>query len=272
MRARYFAILMACFSLPACGAVVPEIQENRAAPGDAYTMVQAITQSVKCELATALRDVWTDPYLHAQHTIDFLSQWGVQITLTLTIDEKSSIGPNLVWMPPSPAAAIFGLGLGGAASADATRKDTLSFYYLVPTLLTMSPCKGGPQGNDNSLLVQSDLKIEEWLRTYISPVGTSVINAPTSNSGVLKDNALSHDIKFDVVTSGNLTPGWKLTRVTVNNSPPFLSASRDRTHDLSIIMGPGDKTGLTGNAALTAYEAQQIDSAIATGFRSALTP
>lgn len=191
------------------------------------------------------------------------------MTLTLTIDEKSSLGPTVTWMPPSPVSAVFTLGGGLGAAADATRTDKMSFYYLVPTLLNEPYCQTGvAQGDDTSLLVRSDLKLREWLQDYISAIGTREGMAPVTTNGALKDTVLSHDIKFDITTSGNITPSWKLTRVTANPTGPLFSTSRDRTHDLTITMGPGDKTGFTGTAAPTASAAIQIGNAVAASIQS----
>jgi hypothetical protein len=266
---RWVVPISASLLVGGCGLYVPEIQENPFSPGDGQLMVQAIVQSVRCEMIDALKDVWKADHDNAkkykQRPVSiFLLQWGAQMTLTLTLDEKSSVAPTVNWMPPSPASAVFALGAGVGAAADATRTDKLSFYYLIPTLLSQPYCtRGIQQGNENSLLVRSDLKLEEWLADYIGTIGTQEGQAPTLNTGALKDTVLSHDIKFDITTTGNATPSWKLTRVTYDPTGTFFSTSRDRTHDLIITMGPGDKTGFTGSAAPTADAALQIGNAVA---------
>jgi hypothetical protein len=264
--------------LGGCGTMVPEIQENPWAPGDGQLMVQAIVQSVRCEIIDALRhlresDVKNSQQYNQQRVTDFLLKWGVQMTLTLTIDERSSVAPSILWTPLTPISTMFSLSGGASGTADSTRTDKLSFYYQISDILKHDYCTTGvQQGNEGSLLVQSDLKLEEWLADYTGTLGTHEGLAPTSNSGVLKDNVLSHDIKFDITTSGNLTPGWKLKRASINSTGTFFSTSRDRTHDLIITMGPGDKTGLTGAAAQNADQAQQISNAVTTGFKNAVTP
>jgi hypothetical protein len=273
---RWFVPVSASFLLSGCGLFIPEIQENHFAPGDGQLMVQAIVQSVRCEMIDALKDVWKADHenakkYHQKPVTEFLTTWGAQMTLTLTIDEKSSLAPTVSWMPPSPASAVFTLGGGVGAAADATRTDKLSFYYLIPTLLSQPYCTTGvQQGNENSLLVQSNLKLEEWIVDYLGTLGTREGQAPTLNTGALKDTVLSHDIKFDITTSGNVTPSWKLKRVTYNPTGTFFSTSRDRTHDLIITMGPGDKTGFTGYAAITADSALQIGEAVAQSLKGTL--
>jgi hypothetical protein len=274
---RWIVPVSASFLLSSCGLFVPEIQENPFAPGHAVLMVQAIVQSVHCEMGNALKDVRnydleTARKHHQKPITDFLLRWGTEMTLTLTIDEKSSLAPNLTWMPPSPANAVFTLGAGLGGSADATRTEKMSFYYLVPTLLNEPYCATGvQQGDDNSLLVRSDLKLKEWLQDYLGAIGTKEGQAPVAANGALKDTVLSHDIKFDITTSGNITPSWKLIRANINPTGSFFSTSRDRTHDLAITLGPGSPTGFIGNAAPTASAANQIGNAVASSIQSIVT-
>jgi hypothetical protein len=62
-----------------------------------------------------------------------------------------------------------------------------------------------------------------------------------------------------VVTSGNISPMWKLVRATINQGGPLFSASRDRKHDLIITFGPNnpDTKSLAATAAGT-FLASQI--------------
>lgn len=253
-----------------CGLSVPEIQENPARPVDGILMVQAIIQSVRCEMIDVFKAIDKEDRARKYRVAGFLDHWGVETTLTLTLDEKSSLAPNLTWMPPSPASAVFALGAGAGVAADATRTDKMSFYYLIPSLRNEQACTPHvQQGNENSLLVENDLKLNEWLRAYLSTIGTQEGTAPVSTDGALKDTVLSHDIKFDITSTGNITPAWKLTRVSINPSGTFFSTSRDRTHDMTIVLGPGDKTGFTGSATFVASQSQQIANAITAGIKGA---
>jgi len=53
-----------------------------------------------------------------------------------------------------------------------------------------------------------------------------------------KPDIISLEEKFQIVTSGNATPSWKLVRVSANQGAPFFGAGRTRTHDLVITIGP----------------------------------
>jgi hypothetical protein len=53
-----------------------------------------------------------------------------------------------------------------------------------------------------------------------------------------KNDTITLEIKFIVVSSVNATPTWKLVRVSANTgSSPFFNTGRTRTHDLIITMG-----------------------------------
>jgi hypothetical protein len=156
----------------------------------------------------------------------------------LQVEEKSSLNPVVNWLPPSPASSIFNLAGGGTLSSDATRQDKLNSFYSIAAIRQMGPCdpKTRPGG---VLLMQSNLALDEWLIANVTAADTGLIQYATDFSdGPFKTNVLSHEVKFDITTTGNLTPGWKLTRVSINQSGNFFSATRDRTNDLTITLGP----------------------------------
>ncbi|MEA2988787.1 MAG: hypothetical protein QOG83_1498 [Alphaproteobacteria bacterium] len=222
-------------TLTGCGTFVPEIQDfGDAVEGQRF--VQAIVTNVTCEVQNAIYDVYTRP----PHTT-FMDDWGVQMTLSLTVNEKSATNPTVNWFPLSPRTALFNLSAGANLSAEATRIDKMNAYHLVKDLrLHRCPAENRPGG---PFLMQSDLKLNQWLFDAISASRTNSVDFGVG--GPLKANVLTHQVKFEVITSGNLTPTWKLTRVTVNPSGSFLSANRGRTHELIITLGPADKTVVT---------------------------
>jgi hypothetical protein len=89
--------------------------------------------------------------------------------------------------------------------------------------------EGHPAG---SLLIKSDLKTAEWLASAFLNEGTESIDL--TNTSNLKDssNALSHDIRFEIDTSGGVTPGWKLVPISLNQSGIFFTLSRNRIHEV----------------------------------------
>ena len=239
--------------LAGCGTYVPEIQENPVNPSGGQLLVKAIVNSIHCEVKNAVLAVLGPkgvPQDLSQKQGAFMNHWGLQMALTLTVEEKSTLSPVAVLTPVSPPTSIFTMGLGATATADATRKETLNFYYTVDELRRGRPC---PQPNNlepyaphDSLFLQNDLKLKEWLFDVVMAVGTNEIGAPTDVKSILKQNVIAHEVKFEVVTTGNAMPAWKLLRVNVNQSGTFLSATRDRTHDLTITFGPIDPTQRNG--------------------------
>ena len=233
---RWIVPLSASVFISGCGLVVPGLQENPADKVAGQQLVQSIAYNVTCEVQDAIDKLYNNPDHPRKHT--FLDTWGANIALSLQVEEKSSANPVVNWLPPSPASAVFNLGASGTLSADATRQDKLNSYFTVAQLRALGPCdpKTRPGG---VLLMQSDLGLEEWLRANMTAADTGVIlYALDYSDGPSKTNVLSHEIKFDITDTGNITPGWKLTRVSVNQSGNLFSATRDRTNDLTITLGP----------------------------------
>jgi hypothetical protein len=212
-----------------CGLRVPEIAES----GDrveGQQLVQAILINITCELRGAVNDLRA---AYPQGT--FIDGYGIQTTLTLTYEEKSSLAPSVNWFPPSPVTAVFNLGAGLNLSSDATRKNVIDGYYLVNDLEN-ARCSEAARPN-GAFLLQSDLKLSEWLFTAVSASLTNTVNFKNAALGV-KDSILQHEVKFLIDTSANATPTWKFKLVTVNPGGTFLNVDRSRTNDLLITLGP----------------------------------
>lgn len=55
-----------------------------------------------------------------------------------------------------------------------------------------------------------------------------------------KLDVLTYEIKFIMVSNGNITPTWKLVNVTASSGNlPLLNLGRTRTNDLILTFGPG---------------------------------
>jgi hypothetical protein len=230
-----------------CGTYVPEIQENPWSSDGSLLLVNAIVDSVQCEIQNAITYVINADYENSRLMdrppgLDWLRTWGVQTQLTLTVDEKSIVSPTGVQSP----IGIFFLGLGASLSSQATRINTLTFYRLVPEVYGAGTyCRPEdiphPLG---SLLIQSDLKLREWLTSIlvlsVAPIRHISPIVPFARSPESGHNGFSHEVTFEVVTSGNISPIWKLVHATINQGGPLFSASRDRKHDFIITFGPND--------------------------------
>ena len=76
-------------------------------------------------------------------------------------------------------------------------------------------------------------------------------------------DTISIEIKFIIVSNGNVTPTWKLLRVSANTgSAPLFNLGRTRTHDVIITIGPNNQS--TANTHL----ASQIGNAVGNANRT----
>jgi hypothetical protein len=147
----------------------------------------------------------------------------------------------------------------------------------------------------SSPLIVSDLGIEKWLLGAMltenllpsqppiqpkaakkKPTKVADLSGNTGGSGSsgsggggggsLGPFSVSVEIKFVIVSSGNVTPTWKLVNISANTgSSPLFSAGRTRTHDLIITVGPATQQTQNSNLAL------QIGNSVSNGNRAALT-
>jgi hypothetical protein len=252
------------FLLAGCGTVVPNLPESG---GDAQTMllVKAIVGGIHCELRNAIdivykRDAEVAPLNNGVSHVGYLKDWAVQVTLSLQVEEKTSVSPSALWTPNGALSSIFSIGASVTGSADATRIDKLNYFYTVQELRASGACPSAPSPPEQpgSLLIQSDLKIAEWLASHVLLVGTNEViprraafsgspgRSATGAADVLRSgntgppNGFSHEVIFDVVSSGTVTPSWKLIKASFNQSGTPFSTSRDRKHDLLLTFGPQD--------------------------------
>jgi hypothetical protein len=175
-------------------------------------------------------------------------------------------------------AQSYSLGLGGKAMSSATRTETAGAFYKIETLL-QNARKGNRYTDEArscddqevteeartrfynggetpskmaqylSLITNNDLKIHEWLKSslevekVISGLGGDFATVGVDKTKALGQNAISHEVQFLVVTDGNITPTWKLVRVSANPSSTLFDTNRQRTHDLIVTFGPKDAKG-----------------------------
>jgi hypothetical protein len=295
---RAVLLVLPSLFLSGCGLRVPEIQDFGDST-DGELFVEQIVSNVNCEITEAVKYVVAqDKKLAAANggvrQAKWFDGWGVQTTLSLTLDEKGGVNPTVNWLPPSPVTSVFNLGATATLSSDANRVDKLNSYNTVKQFLAAKECKrpGGP------FLLQSDLGLREWLVDVILGVNTGVITFPTAAS--FNNNVISHELKFDITSSAGLVPGWKLTKVSINQTGAGLTLSRERTHDLTITLGPtaatpvGQKPATDANGHLVlkngkpimetvyasgpsgmasdAHLASQIGSSVASAVKAALQP
>jgi hypothetical protein len=283
---RWVVPILLGLSVGGCGLVVPEIQENPFDRNGGQKFVQKIAANIRCEIQDAVVNLYAknkdiDPL---NRNFKEFGKWAAQVALTLTIDEKGSVNPIASWLPtqgPTTPNSIFSLGVGGTLSTDASRVEKISAFFLVSDLKKKKVCPPELR-HQGMFILESDLKLEEWLFDTLVPIDIGDLPESVGPSGPFKSNVLSHEVKFEIVSSGNATPGWKLKQVTVNQSGNLFSVSRDRTQDLIITFGPADpawtidpdtqkvvkKPPSLAPAALNAMLAAEIGNAVSTAIRN----
>jgi hypothetical protein len=297
---RWVVSLAISLSSAGCGLHVPEIQENSAAtPSERSAFIQAIVRNVRCEVQDAVVRLYAengeiDPL---NRNLGWFDSWGAQISLTLTTDEKGSLNPVVNLLPKTPLTSAFNLNLGATLSAEAQRVNKIGSFFAVSELKDLQACPAASR-NRGPFILEGDLKLYQWLKDTMISIDNGDTPAPANEKGPFKSNVLSHEVKFDIISTGTLTPGWKFATSTLNQTGTFLSGTRDRTQDLIVTFGPPDplwstvvidpktrkaKIDLTTNrpmlrpfalspAASGTALASEIGNAVNNGFRSALRP
>jgi hypothetical protein len=268
---RVFPALICAAMLTGCGLSVPETRDfpNNTTPVSNDLLVQAIIISVHCELEDAVTRVINDDaataHANGSFYAQFLRGWGAQVALTLTLDERSIVNPTGTYTSASTLLSIFSLSGALSATAEALRIEKVNYYYKV-TELYLGPhrkCERDINPPRDSLLIRSDLKLYEWLSAFVTGAASGVI----TSAG--KQNVLSHEIAFELVASGSLTPAWTLVRGSVNQGGALLTGIRNRRHDLLITFGPLDNTQ-SGSFLIPIAEQTHISSQVISGVSGGL--
>jgi hypothetical protein len=314
---RAVSAIAIAFAQTGCGISIPQIPEvfDLIADTDATQhMEMQIKKAIFCELRDAVilarSSVQYKTFYHGKVVSTAADQpvpdsWGVQLTLTFTVDEASKLnsGVSLIkpFKPPAATTESFTIGAGGALSSDATRIDKYDTFYTVADLANVLSknqiCEvpqeqdTGPPSHSSPFVVLSDLGIKKWLpaaaevSAYLRSSRQAKNGEGTAlgSSGSFASDSFSYDVKFVIVTDGNVTPSWKLVRMTTPTSPVAFDTSRTRTHELLITIGPGSTTPVTDSkgkvvaqqtgpsqSASNSHLAQEIGNAVATALRPAL--
>jgi hypothetical protein len=249
-----------------CGTFVPNLQEFSGNDADLALLVEAIVQSIHCDIRNAIYKIDEGDRRNGGKHVAYLDKWAAQVSLTLQVEEKTALSPTALWTPNGALSSIFSIGGSATASADATRIDKVNYFYTVKAIRDAGYCPGvsTEAPAPGSLLIQNDLKLAEWIFSHVVLVGTQEVKPPEKPTPPPKPdpsgkpntapNALSHQVTFEIITTGTVTPAWKLIKASVNQTGTPFSATRDRKHDLLITLGPKD----TGGQDMLAATAQQL--------------
>lgn len=268
-----FPALSPLVILTGCGFSTPSFHEFYDSEESA-TLVQAIQEHAHCELRDAVQFLVLDDQDAAiekakltgtpvaEPRLDWLKTWGAQVTLVMTVDEKTSLNPGATLTPPVPPASVaFGankvssvaqsgsIGLSGTGSVDATRKQTLSWLVkfkdwtddsslaqarkrrdalYAEALAARSNTVASTCANRIGPFVEGDLQFRDWLYTSLLPaavkggVGGDFPQELAAEAAASKKDVLQDDITFVVLYGGSINPAWKLLRVSANQASPSL--------------------------------------------------
>jgi hypothetical protein len=204
-------VLLASCGLAGCGTVVPNIKEawDSDIPGDpngpygprspiagAGQIEFEIKRRIFCDLKDAVREA------NKYYTSDDLpKEWAAQVSLSLEVDESSTLNPGVAFNNPLANAMttfgvlgkapvtvstpqLFSLGIGGTLSSTATRTDKFDSYWTIANLSKPTPHKpiddfipvcwrDNPESDPfvkegfmpakSSPLIVSELGLTEWL-------------------------------------------------------------------------------------------------------------
>jgi hypothetical protein len=267
------ALLLSSGFIGGCGTYVPKIELLAGSQQEVSIIVNKIANQVRCEIRQAVLDA-TGRY----DEVAWLKDWSAKVTLRIVVDEKSTFAPGISLNTIFPnAITIFGsqtvttaqsysFGIGGQFSSDATRTEQVGFFFVFSELIAQSgPCPYG-----EGTLIQSDLKLGEWLLAASLVASTPGTVSQPFQSGAPLD-VISHEVQFIIVAGANATPTWKLVAVTANPNGPLLGATRTRTDDVLITMGPLGELNKNGRpVASVAVENSHLASQIVSGLQNRL--
>jgi hypothetical protein len=269
-------------ALSGCGFFVPEKEIFPQGKYDQGNFESTIVKNIKCELhrgvQTALDELGESPRSR------FLKDWGAQVQLKITADEMSGLTPGATLTTPlensvkvfpvggnvvSPQSVSLGLGLSGTAHA--TRVETISFTYSFQDLLAEG--RRGPCNYENGVMIQSDLKIGQFIYDKMLIATDPGAAAAFISKKASPFTVFSDQITFVASFGGSVTPTWKFARVSVDPTGTLFNATRTRTHDVLITLGPAKQAtpnspAVLSTAAQAVHNANLIGSATGTGVKS----
>jgi hypothetical protein len=259
---RLINTVLPAFLLSGCGTNVPTLHEFYDSNAS-DTMIDALIEHVQCELKDAVQFLILDDKDAAAFkstltrkpelpSLSWLYKWAAQVTLVITVDEKSSLNPSIFFTPPLPSATAhfsngtttttsqsLSVGLGATVSVDATRKATISWLVKFEALTS------------DTSLVKAKIKLD-YFYNYARQINSEKI-PPTSllpatvRAGILGDfsksisaeasaskkDALQNEITFVVLYGGSINPVWKLLRIAGGQAPLRCLTDNGPVHKIS---------------------------------------
>jgi hypothetical protein len=239
--------------LSACGTYTPDKDPFTSdAPTSGNSSRQggyeaAIVDHVGCEIAQGLQEV--SDRLH----LPWLDEWGTTVTQTITVEDQTGLSPGISAIAPFqngllafPAssggnvvlAQSFSFNLGGTASANGLRTETIQYTFPNKTLKAYS--RSCPESR-HGIMVDGNLKIREFIYDKALVAGSNNIQISGYNPlawQFIPFNTFTEEITFVASYGASVTPTWHLARFSANTSANLLVSQRTNTNDLIITLGP----------------------------------
>jgi hypothetical protein len=281
-------VLVCTLLLTGCGIGTPDIQEFWGTTDDADSQMQLIIKAAKCELRRATQIIVAVNKEREQvqgPLLTFFNTWGADVLFQFTIDEKSALNPVISFTPPLPSVTEHfsngtttltpqseSFGFGGQFSTEGYRQEKLHSFYkisdLVGDIQKLPPAKStfeqqcSQRNGSGTLLLQSDLKLYDWLRFVANEHIVGTVNLEEKDQFV-QSGVITHDVKFDITSAGNFSPTVKLFRISITSgSSSFFSATRDRSQEVIITLGP------TSGSNSNMLQERGTNSALASEFKA----
>jgi hypothetical protein len=243
-----FLALVILGALAACGLYTPDkdpFSSDAPTPPNYIQTRQGnyedgLVDHVVCEITQGLIEA-----RKLQRIPFFESGWGTSVTLTITVEDQTGLSPGISLIKPLPniifpfstggnvtSAQSFSLNVGGTASVNALRTETIQFTVKNEDLINY-PCDIKRSG----ILIDGDLKIKEFIydKALVVRQGNGLWRG-----NYIPYNTWTEEITFVSAYGGTATPTWHLARIAANASANLFTAQRTNTNDLIITLGPLD--------------------------------
>jgi hypothetical protein len=216
--------------------------------------LNTLARHVKCEIASGIWLATQNPHVHAPWLKDH--HFGTSVTLITTAEDQSNLSPGVSAITPFqnkvyPYSAAnggnvtisqsFSLGVGFNGSANATRTQTTQFTVTNDDLYQLGATISGSDGKPHceeytkGITIDSDLEINNFVYDYAFNAGIGDFS--NASNLFFPYNAMTYDTTFTVSFGGNVTPAWKLARISNNPSSSLFAATRTNTDEVIVTMG-----------------------------------
>lgn len=252
--------MAASSALTTCGATLPVMDYSHRSDAELAVFVSSIASHVKCELRRAVATEYAPDDPNRKQLYD----WAAKIALTIRAFDKGNFNPNVSWLN---GAEILKTTIGAQVETNGTREMTMTYYLPFKELLpsrNVVDQKG--KDLDCSRLsseiepIAGNLGIESSLQAALQSWDGFRTLSENLEGGPFE--TITHKVSFQVTGGMTATPTWTFTDVTVNPNPSVFGATRTRTDELLITMGPtvlGTKKERQPSAALNqSFEVERL--------------